>query len=52
MSRSRRLPDNPIDNIGIPPDIYIPYLASKQLFDRLDQWVYFVKNYLETMDKK
>jgi C-terminal processing protease CtpA/Prc len=52
MTRSRRLPDNPIDNIGIPPDIYIPYPASKQLFDRLDQWVYFVKNYLELMDKK
>lgn len=52
MSRSRRLPDNPIDNIGIPPDIFIPYPASKQLFDRLDQWVYFVENYLEIMDKK
>ncbi len=52
MTRSRRLPENPIDNIGIPPDIYIPYPASKQLFDRLDQWVYFVKNYMEIMDKK
>lgn len=52
MSRSRRLPDNPIDNIGVPPDIIIPYPASNQLFDRLDQWVYFVKNYLEILDKK
>jgi hypothetical protein len=52
MTRSRRLPDHPIDNIGIPPDIYIPYPATEQLFDRLDQWVYFVKNYLEIMDKK
>lgn len=51
MSRSRRLPENPIDNIGIPPDIFIPYPASEQLFDRLDQWVYFVKNYLEIMGK-
>ncbi len=49
MTRSRRLPDNPIDNIGIPPDVYIPFPASKQLFDRLDSWVYFVKNYLEIM---
>jgi hypothetical protein len=51
MTRSKRLPDNPIDNIGIPPDIYIPYPASDQLFDRLDEWVYFVKEYLESMDK-
>ncbi len=52
MTRSRRLPGNPIDNIGIPPDIRIPYPATAQLFDRLDQWVYFVKNFLEMMDKK
>jgi hypothetical protein len=52
MTRSRRLPDHPIDNIGIPPDIYIPYPSSAQLFNRLDQWVYFVFNYLEIMDKK
>jgi len=51
MTRSKRIPDNPIDNIGIPPDIYIPYPASKQLFDRLDEWVYFVKAYLESKDK-
>ena len=47
MTRSMRLPLNPIDNTGIAPDIFIPYPATKQLFDRLDQWVYFVKNYLE-----
>jgi len=47
MTRSRRLPENPIDNIGIAPDVIIPYPATEQLFDRLDQWVYFVKAYLE-----
>lgn len=52
MTRSRRLPNNPIDNIGIAPDILIPYPATEQLFDRLDQWAYFVQNYLESMENK
>jgi hypothetical protein len=47
MTRSRRLPDHPIDNIGIAPDVIIPYPATEQLFNRLDQWVYFVMEYLE-----
>lgn len=47
MTRSRRLPAEPIDNIGISPDVVIPYPPTAQLYDRLDQWVYFVKNYLE-----
>jgi len=46
-TRSRRLPENPIDNIGIAPDVYIPLKPTLQLFDRLDNWVYFVMNYLE-----
>lgn len=46
-TRSRRLPENPIDNIGIAPDIIIPVEPRKQLFDRLDSWVYFVQHYLE-----
>ena len=50
-TRSRRLPDNPIDNIGIAPDIIIPLEPQKQLYDKLDSWVYFVKNYLELMNK-
>ncbi|MGA3014759.1 MAG: S41 family peptidase [Bacteroidales bacterium] len=50
MTRSRRLPQNPIDNIGIPPDVMIPYPATVQLYDRLDQWDYFVKEYLENMN--
>ena len=52
MTRSRRLPENPIDNIGIAPDIIIPYAATVQLYDRLDPWVYFVRNYLELMAGK
>lgn len=51
MTRSRRLPSKPIDNIGIAPDIYIPFPETEQLFDRLDQWVYFVKDYLESMNQ-
>lgn len=50
ISRSRRLPQNPIDNIGVPPDVMIPYPATIQLYDRLDQWDYFVKEYLENMN--
>ena len=47
MTRSRRLPEHPIDNIGIAPDVLIPFPETKQLYNRLDDWVYFVKEYLE-----
>ena len=50
MTRSKRLPENPVDNIGIAPDVIIPYSATEQLFDKLDSWVYFVQNYLELLD--
>jgi len=52
MTRSRRLPENPIDNIGITPDVIIPFPSNYQLYDRLDQWVYYVKSYLELMNKE
>ena len=52
MTRSRRLPNNPIDYVGIAPDIMIPYPATEQLFGRLDQWAYFVQSYLESMGNK
>jgi len=51
MTRSQRLPEFPIDNIGIAPDIIIPFPSSEQLYDRLDDWVYFVKKYLEFMNE-
>jgi len=51
MSRSRRLPDNPIDNIGIAPDVLIPYPPNYQLFDKLDIWVDYVKDWLEAGGK-
>jgi len=49
-TRSRRLPDNPIDNIGIAPEVSIPLKPQEQLFNRLDDWVYYVKNYLELQE--
>ncbi|RKD90181.1 peptidase S41-like protein [Mangrovibacterium diazotrophicum] len=49
MTRSQRLPEHPFDNIGIAPDILIPFPSTDQLYDRLDDWAYFVKNYLELM---
>lgn len=52
MTRSLRLPDDPIDNIGISPDCNISFPASSDLFDRLDSWVYFVKNYFLIEDEK
>jgi hypothetical protein len=52
MTRSKRLPENPIDNIGIAPDIIIPFPATEQLYDKLDSWVYFVKNYLEFVNER
>jgi hypothetical protein len=51
MSRSRRLPEHPIDNIGTAPDVIVPFPKTMQLYDRLDDWVYFVKAILESMDK-
>lgn len=47
MTRSKRLPESPIDNIGISPDVIIPFPKTDQLYDKLDSWVYFVKYYLE-----
>jgi len=51
-TRSKRLPENPIDNIGIAPNVIIPFSATKRLYDKLDDWVYFVKNYLELLNEE
>lgn len=52
MTRSKRLPKNPIDNIGIAPEVIIPFPATEQLFNKLDNWVYFVKCYLEYLNEE
>jgi hypothetical protein len=52
QTRSLRLPENPIDATGISPDVKIPFEADYQLYDRLDDWVYFVKNYLELLPQR
>jgi len=51
-TRSKRIPDNPFDNIGIAPDVIIPLPYAKQFTDKLDDWVYFVKYYLELLDEE
>ncbi|MCX6280375.1 MAG: S41 family peptidase [Bacteroidetes bacterium] len=51
MTRSRRLPDHPIDNIGIAPDVFIPYPPNYQLFDKTDIWIEYVKDWLEAGGK-
>jgi hypothetical protein len=52
MTRSKRLPENPIDNIGIAPNVIIPFPATEQLYYKLDDWVYFVQNYLELLNQE
>lgn len=47
MTRSQRLPDYPIDNIGIEPDVEINLPENLNLKSDIDDWVLFVKDYLE-----
>jgi len=47
MTRSNRLPDFPIDNIGIEPDVRINLHDNLNIKDDVDEWVIFVKEYLE-----
>ncbi len=47
MTRSNRLPDYPIDNIGIAPDVRITLPDNLNLKSEVDDWVLFVRDYLE-----
>ncbi|WP_289055783.1 S41 family peptidase [Carboxylicivirga marina] len=46
MTRSTRLPENPVDNIGIKPDVEINKPVNLDLKDGIDEWVIFVNEYL------
>lgn len=47
MTRSNRLPEFPIDNIGIAPDVRITLPDNLDIKDSVDDWVLFVKEYLK-----
>ena len=47
MTRSTRLPENPVDNIGIQPDVEINKPVNLDLKDKIDDWVIFVNEYLK-----
>lgn len=47
MTRSARLPENPIDNIGIKPDVEINLPVNLNVKSDIDDWVIFVNDYLK-----
>lgn len=47
MTRSTRLPDYPIDNIGIKPDVEINLPVNLNVKSDIDDWVLFVYDYLK-----
>ncbi|MDP4276618.1 MAG: S41 family peptidase [Bacteroidota bacterium] len=48
MTRSKRLPENPIDNVGIAPDVKIDLPDNFRMAkDKADDWVLFAVNYLK-----
>jgi len=47
MTRSARLPEYPIDNIGIKPDIEINLPENLNTRSEIDEWVIFVNNILQ-----
>jgi len=52
MTRSNRLPEFPIDNIGIAPDVRITLPDNLDIKGQVDEWVIFVKEYLTKELKK
>lgn len=52
MTRSNRLPEFPIDNIGITPDVRITLPDNLDIKGQVDEWVIFVKEYLTRELKK
>ena len=47
MTRSARLPEMPIDNIGISPDVEIHLPINLNVKSEIDDWVIFVNDYLK-----
>lgn len=47
MTRSTRLPENPVDNVGIKPDVEINKPVNLNLKDEIDDWVIYVNEYLK-----
>jgi len=47
MTRSTRLPEYPIDNIGIKPDVEINLPVNLNVKSDIDDWVLFVYDYLK-----
>ena len=47
MTRSTRLPEQPIDNIGIVPDIEINLPINLNIKSEIDDWIIFVNDYLK-----
>lgn len=46
LTRSARLPEAPVDNIGIQPDVEINLPVNLNLKSDIDEWVVFVNEYL------